>query len=101
MLNEHGIFSPPRGEVETWLPELGKKDVDKKKWLGEMFAAMGSLDDSATYIAPRDGDVWDFMREIAKWIDDHAFNVHGPDAEPTPPSPTREPETGGSPPDAS
>lgn len=82
LLKRHGIFSPPRGEVESWLPELGKKDVDKKKWLGEIFTAMGSLETPSTYVTPTKGDVWDFMREIAQWIDDHSFNVPSPEIDP-------------------
>lgn len=95
VLKRHGIFSPPRGEVETWLPVLGKMDVEKKKWLGEIFDAMGSLDDPTTYVAPSTGDVWDFMREIAQWIDEHSFSVPGPEVESSPqPIPTESRSSG-------
>lgn len=85
LLKRHGIFTPPRGEVETWLAKLGKADVDKKKWLGEIFAAMGSLETPDSYLRPEEGDVWDFVRGIAEWIDNHYFSV--PSSEPDDPLP--------------
>ena len=79
LMKRHGIFVPLRGEVETWLPELRKGDVEKKRWLGEIFTAMGSLEEPSGYLKPESGDVWDFMREIARWVDEHAFAVEGPE----------------------
>lgn len=87
LLKQYGIFAPPCGEVEAWLADLGKSDVEKKKWLGEIFAAMGSLAEPSTYLAPGNGDVWGFMREIAEWIDNNAFNVPGTEADGSPDPP--------------
>ncbi|MDC0708020.1 AAA family ATPase [Stigmatella sp. ncwal1] len=70
-LAEQGIFVVPEGEVESWLsnlhPEGGRPS--KSDWLDIIFEALGS-DPHGKYIHPGTGDVWDFMRGIAKWIGD-------------------------------
>jgi len=43
------------------------------------YEQMGSPVDADSYKAPRAGDVWDFMREIARWLDANAFDVPGPE----------------------
>lgn len=78
LLKRHGIFVPPRGEVETWLAELGAYNAEKKRWLEEIFKAMGSFEDPSTYCRPQKGDVWDFMRDIVDWVDKHATDVVEP-----------------------
>jgi hypothetical protein len=67
-LASYGIFVPPRGELESWLPHLGARK-SKKGWIVDIFAKLGSLNEIDGYHAPADGDVWDFMRSIGRWID--------------------------------
>lgn len=67
-LNEYGIFLVPNGEVECWLPELGVT-VGKKDWLIEIFKLMGTDPSAPDYVTPRQGDVWDFIKKVAAWID--------------------------------
>jgi predicted ATP-dependent endonuclease of OLD family len=67
-----GIFIVPEGEVESWLAYLlpaGPRPA-KQDWLTVLFEALGSDPHNEHYVRPRDGDVWDFMRKIARWIGD-------------------------------
>ncbi|GEL72727.1 AAA family ATPase [Myxococcus virescens] len=67
-LAQMGIFVVPVGELEGWLKELLPGDPRaKKNWISAIFEALGSSD-SARYVSPQDGDVWDFMREVGNWI---------------------------------
>nr|WP_240360819.1 AAA family ATPase [Pyxidicoccus caerfyrddinensis] len=66
-LAEYGVFVVPGGELESWLPHL-KVNKSKHLWLGEVFGQMGSDPASADYMKPSLGDVWEFMRRIARWI---------------------------------
>lgn len=68
-LADYGIFALERGELEGWLPQLGQAKTEKKHWLAAIFKEMGSSDDPETYLRPSAGDVWDFMRGIANWIE--------------------------------
>lgn len=66
-LSQYGIFVVPHGEVEAWLPDLGI--VSKKaSWTVEMLERLGSDPHDANYVRPRSGDVWDFTRQIVKWV---------------------------------
>ncbi|NEJ74923.1 AAA family ATPase [Rhizobium phaseoli] len=66
-LRRNGLFVVPRGEVENWLSSL-VVERSKNGWLRGIFERMGSDPRSDKYIRPSDGDVWDFMGEIAEWM---------------------------------
>jgi len=66
-LRQYGIFAVRNGEVESWLPGLGIKSK-KAAWTVEMLERLGSDPHDAAYVNPADGDVWDFMRDVVKWI---------------------------------
>lgn len=65
----YGIFIVPVGEVESWLSDLGATGT-KTKWIESLFDLMGSDPSSPQYLRPSAGDVWDFMRRVARWIGD-------------------------------
>jgi ABC-type cobalamin/Fe3+-siderophores transport system ATPase subunit len=77
-LDEYGVFVVRRGELETWLPELGA--VGKKTdWTISVLEIMGSDPTSSSYVKPTrrkpsmfspKENVWEFMRKIVKWIED-------------------------------
>jgi AAA domain, putative AbiEii toxin, Type IV TA system len=64
-----GVFVVDVGELENWLPQLGC--TNKQRWLTDMLTCLGAPDD-ANYIAPGIGDVWDFVEQIAHWLEDPA-----------------------------
>lgn len=72
-LARYGVFVLERGELERWLPELSN-GLAKEGWLPIMFEKMGSLNDPSKYEHPGDGDVWEFVRKIASWVDENAIN---------------------------
>jgi len=65
----YGIFLVPNGEMESWLTPLGVTSR-KNQWLAEIFDRMGSDPASEGYVQPENGDVWDFVRQIAAWVGD-------------------------------
>ncbi|MGO7344600.1 ATP-dependent endonuclease [Rhizobium johnstonii] len=70
-LRDYGIFPVPRGELESWLPELaipGKKT----DWTVSILERLGSDPSSPDYTKPAEEDVWLFMRDIASWIGNSA-----------------------------
>lgn len=70
-LAEYGIFAVPVGELESWLPELGVPRGHKGNWIVQTFAGMGSDPaDTAGYLRPAADGPWEFMRSIAKWLQD-------------------------------
>lgn len=66
-LKEYGIFVVPGGALESWLPDLGA-DGHGSNWLVSAFEKMGTSPDEEGYLSPSQGDVWDFVRNIASWI---------------------------------
>jgi AAA domain, putative AbiEii toxin, Type IV TA system len=70
-LRQYGIFVVRNGEVESWLPELriGSK---KATWTVQMLERLGSDPLDAAYVKPASGDVWDFMRDVVRWVKDPA-----------------------------
>ncbi|WP_434300227.1 ATP-dependent nuclease [Corallococcus exiguus] len=66
-LADYGIFIVEGGELESWLPKLGMNH-SKHAWLYEVFDKMGSDPSVPGYVSPEAGDVWDFIRKIARWI---------------------------------
>lgn len=66
-LEEYGIFTVRRGEVEHWLSNLGVK-AHKSLWLSEIFLKMGADPTDSNYLKPSNDDVWDFMNKISQWM---------------------------------
>lgn len=68
-LSDYGCFVVPVGEIERWLENL---DIERGKssWLRNIFDKMGDDPDLDGYIKPTDGDVWDFIGIVSKWIND-------------------------------
>ena len=66
-LAEYGIFVVRKGELETWLPHLGG-NRNKAHWLVNIFEKMGDDPRESGYCQPSNGDVWDFIGTIARWV---------------------------------
>jgi predicted ATPase len=66
-LTEYGVFVVPRGELESWLPELQVKDHGSA-WLIKMFEKMGEDSSEPQYVKPEVGDVWDFIGSVSNWV---------------------------------
>ncbi|MCA1492686.1 AAA family ATPase [Ensifer sp. NBAIM29] len=66
-LQQYGLFVVRRGELEAWLPEL-KIASKKSAWTVDMLERMGSDPSDGSYVRPTAGDVWDFIRDVVKWI---------------------------------
>lgn len=64
-VERYGIFVVGCGQLENWLPHLDIT-VNKSDWLPAMFERMGPLEGG---LKPEEGDVWDFIRRIATWLD--------------------------------
>ena len=64
---EYGVFIVPVGELEQWLAYLEMK-AEKSRWLITIFERMGADPNDPNYVHPKEGDVWDFVRNIAAWI---------------------------------
>ena len=71
ILAQYGIFAVRRGELESWLPDLGIPGK-KTDWAIAMLERLGSDAASPQYVTPSVGDVWDFMRNVVAWIKDSA-----------------------------
>jgi hypothetical protein len=71
-LAQQGIFIVPVGEVEGWLTGLLPEGAPPHKgnWLNTIFQAIGTNPHAPGYVHAGKGDVWDFMRDIARWIND-------------------------------
>lgn len=67
-LAEYGLFMVPVGELEAWLPTLNIKDHGPK-WLTKIFRKIGTSESDANYLKPANNDVWLFVKEISKWIE--------------------------------
>jgi hypothetical protein len=67
-LREYGIFVVPGGALESWLSNLGANGHGST-WLMNVFERIGTNPDEGDYLFPGDGDVWDFVRAIALWIE--------------------------------
>ena len=65
-----GIFFVPVGELEGWLTSLNipSGGQAKSSWLPRIFQSMGSDPQAASYLAPGQGDVWEFLRRISLWF---------------------------------
>jgi hypothetical protein len=67
-LREYGVFIVNVGEVEMWLRHLGIAGHGPG-WLIQMFERIGSDPAHSAYARPDSGDVWDFIRDVARWIE--------------------------------
>ena len=67
VLADYGVFVTRMGELEHWLSVL-KVPGKKTDWTTAMLDRMGSDPTASNYVRPEAGDVWDFMRSIAKWV---------------------------------
>jgi ABC-type cobalamin/Fe3+-siderophores transport system ATPase subunit len=68
-LAQYGLFVVRRGEIESWLTELGATGHGPA-WLINIFETMGEDPDQGTYIKPADGDVWGFIKTVKAWLVD-------------------------------
>ncbi|MGH1569846.1 ATP-dependent nuclease [Methylobacterium sp. P31] len=66
-LSEYGTFVVPHGELEAWLKDLGSTGHGPN-WLINVFELMGEDPDSASYVRPRDNDVWAFIAGVRSWL---------------------------------
>tara|TARA_R110002049_G_C9133622_1_gene559167 strand:+ start:526 stop:2205 length:1680 start_codon:yes stop_codon:yes gene_type:complete len=68
-LADFGIFVVPNGELESWLTNIGVEPTNNKKyWLLSIFEVLGGDPDSDNYVNPSNNDIWEFIRNIASWI---------------------------------
>lgn len=65
-LAEYGMFTVPKGELESWLPHTNASGHGPS-WLIEVFKKMGEDPESADYIKPSSSDVWEFISKIRSW----------------------------------
>ena len=66
-LSEYGLFVVTKGELESWLPQLGA--IGRKSlWLVDAFQKMGEDPDDSSYMRPGGDDVWLFLSEIKHWL---------------------------------
>ena len=69
-LDRYGLFVLRHGEVEHWLSDLNVPR--SKRWLRNIFEALGSDPKAPNYAHPDDYDVWAFLDNVAVWIKDKA-----------------------------
>jgi hypothetical protein len=67
MMDQYGLFVVRRGELESWLPEIGATGHGPR-WLVSVFESLGEDPSSPTYIRPTQEDVWSFVESVAKWL---------------------------------
>lgn len=66
-LAEYGIFVVPRGELESWLRQLGATGHGPQ-WLIDIFERMGEDPNVIGYVEPSVGDIWEFIAGIKAWL---------------------------------
>jgi hypothetical protein len=66
-LDEYGVFVVRKGELESWLPNLGATGHGPS-WLIDIFEKMGEDPALESYLKPSNEDVWLFLEEIKKWF---------------------------------
>lgn len=69
-LDQYGLFVLRGGEVEHWLP--GMIVPRSKRWLRNIFEALGNDPNAPNYVHAGDDDVWAFLDKVAGWIKDKA-----------------------------
>lgn len=65
-LAEHGIFVVPGGTLESWLKHLDIKG-ESSSWVVNCLEKLGADPSNPSYVHPDKGDVWDFIRRVARW----------------------------------
>jgi len=66
-LAEYGLFVVRKGELESWLRQLGVTGHGPN-WLIKIFAKMGEDPESQDYLKPSNDDVWNFCYQIRNWF---------------------------------
>ncbi|VVH62873.1 hypothetical protein BSPWISOX_2933 [uncultured Gammaproteobacteria bacterium] len=66
-LADYGLFVVPNGELESWLKSL-QASGHGPDWLVEVFEKMGEDPNTSEYVKPSEGDVWEFLENISKWL---------------------------------
>ena len=66
-LRAYGLFIVEKGELESWLPELGAANHGPT-WLIEVFQKMGEDPDSGSYVRPGSNGVWAFVEQVKRWL---------------------------------
>lgn len=69
-LDQYGLFVLRHGEVEHWLPGLSVPR--SKRWLRNIFEALGSDPKAANYVHPDNSDVWAFLDKVSAWLKNKA-----------------------------
>ncbi len=67
-LDDYGIFTVRRGELEHWLPGIAPEKFHGPSWLVEAFKNMGAEVAQPSYMQPSNGDVWDFIGRVGEWL---------------------------------
>ena len=68
-LVQYGLFVVRGGELESWLRPLNCSGHGPH-WLTGIFEHMGEDPEASGYVRPSDGDVWEFIGSIKKWLVD-------------------------------
>lgn len=66
-LSEYGLFIVRKGELESWLSNLGATGHGPS-WLVDVFQKMGEDPEESSYLRPGIDDVWSFLAEIKHWL---------------------------------
>ena len=67
-LQDYGIFVIRNGELESWLENL-EISGHGPDWLVKMFEQLKEDPNDIDYVKPSENDVWKFISQIKKWID--------------------------------
>lgn len=68
-LDRYGLFVVRRGELESWLQSLGATGHGPQ-WLISIFEKMGDTPDTPGYLKAGTDDVWAFLAQVGKWLQD-------------------------------
>ena len=66
-LDRYGLFVVRSGELESWLKNLGATGHGPA-WLITVFEKMGDDPEAIDYLRPENEDVWAFLGQIKKWL---------------------------------
>jgi energy-coupling factor transporter ATP-binding protein EcfA2 len=68
LFKDYGIFIVKNGELESWLNVLSIAGHGST-WLINILTRLGENPNEPDYVKPSIGDVWDFIGDIKKWIE--------------------------------
>lgn len=68
-LDSYGAFVVRRGELESWLNELGISGHGPS-WLIAMFERLGEDPAATDYVQPGKDEVWHFLDRVGRWLSD-------------------------------